>query len=114
MLHLTTWHGQNISDGINFSELLLVSTCAGDNDLDGVVDAFDYCNVIANMGKTNATWFDGDMDEDGVVSAADFAMVTRNLGVGTSSITPLAENVVSAGMATTPSPPALACSAWWL
>ncbi|MGA2496599.1 MAG: dockerin type I domain-containing protein [Tepidisphaeraceae bacterium] len=107
MLHLATWRGQSISDGVNFSQLLLVSTCAGDNNLDGVVDASDYYNVIANMGKTNATWFDGDMDGDGVVSAADFAIVTRNMGAGAALPASSAADVVSAGVVSVPEPAGL-------
>ena len=82
MLHITTWHGHAISDGSNFSELLFAYTYAGDANLDGVVDENDYLNVIANMGKAHATWFDGDLDGDGVVSVADMGVVAQYMGYG--------------------------------
>ncbi|MFI5379543.1 MAG: dockerin type I domain-containing protein [Tepidisphaerales bacterium] len=83
VLHLTTWHGVTISDGVDFRELLFAYTYPGDVNLDGTVTQADYYNVIANMGKTNATWTDGDMNGDGVVTPADLAIVTANLGAGT-------------------------------
>ncbi|MGA2496927.1 MAG: SUMF1/EgtB/PvdO family nonheme iron enzyme [Tepidisphaeraceae bacterium] len=82
MLHITVWHGATISSGSNFNELLFAYTYAGDVNLDGVVNQTDYYNVIANMGKSNATWFDGDLNGDGIVSPADLAIVTANLGAG--------------------------------
>ncbi|MGA2501832.1 MAG: hypothetical protein ABSH20_29170 [Tepidisphaeraceae bacterium] len=40
-LHITNWHGQTISDGTNFDQLLFTYTYAGDTNLDGVVDQND-------------------------------------------------------------------------
>ena len=78
-LHLLRWSGETVSDGIDFNELLLVYACPGDTDLDGTVGQSDYLNIIANLGKTGATWLDGDLNADGVVSLADYELVTQYL-----------------------------------
>ncbi|MFI5380341.1 MAG: dockerin type I domain-containing protein, partial [Tepidisphaerales bacterium] len=82
MIHQTTWSGTTISDGVNFSQMILKGTYAGDTNLDGKVDQSDYLNVIANMGRVGATYFEGDLNHDGVVTADDLAIVSANLGAG--------------------------------
>ncbi|MFI5378941.1 MAG: choice-of-anchor Q domain-containing protein, partial [Tepidisphaerales bacterium] len=82
MIHQTTWGGTTISDGVNFSQMILKGTYAGDTNLDGKVDQSDYLNIIANMGRIGATYFEGDLNHDGVVTADDLAIVSANLGAG--------------------------------
>ncbi|MFI5381575.1 MAG: choice-of-anchor Q domain-containing protein [Tepidisphaerales bacterium] len=82
MIHQTTWGGTTISDGVNFSQMILKGTYAGDTNLDGKVDQSDYLNVIANMGRVGATYFEGDLNHDGVVTMDDLALVAANLGAG--------------------------------
>ena len=89
-LHLLDWHGEPLSDGSNFNQLLLAYTYLGDTNLDGVVDDQDYLNIITNFGKTGASWFDGDLNGDGVVDLADYNLVTQNLGAGVGFGSPLA------------------------
>ncbi|MFI5380362.1 MAG: dockerin type I domain-containing protein, partial [Tepidisphaerales bacterium] len=111
LIHQTSWSGTTISDGVNFSQMILKGTYAGDTNLDGKVDHSDYLNVIANMGRVGATYFEGDLNHDGVVSADDLAMVSANLGAGGggSSGPPLLVPA-SAADATTAAKPASAAS----
>jgi hypothetical protein len=53
---------------------------AGDTNLDGTVNFNDFSTVVANYGKTNATWAMGDFDADGTVGFNDFAMTVANYG----------------------------------
>ncbi len=82
LLHLLSWQGETVSNGADFNELLLFYTYTGDVNLDGKVDQTDYYNIIANMGKTGAGWFDGDLNGDGTVSLADFDIVSTQLAAG--------------------------------
>ncbi|MFI5380519.1 MAG: hypothetical protein ACHRHE_14575 [Tepidisphaerales bacterium] len=109
LLHLSAWRGQTISDGSNFNELLFVYTCAGDTNLDGTVTTADYFNIIANMGKMGATWFDGELTGDGSVTPADLDVVTRNLGASTGL--PPAALFGPAGGAAVPEPACLLLAA---
>ncbi|MGA2498185.1 MAG: PEP-CTERM sorting domain-containing protein [Tepidisphaeraceae bacterium] len=108
-LHLLNWHGEPLSDGTDFNELLLAYTYLGDTNLDGRVDEQDYLNIITNMGKTGASWFDGDLNGDGLVDLADYAIVTQNLGAGTAAGfgSPLAAVFGSDSAGTVPEPGAL-------
>ncbi|MFI5378675.1 MAG: MBG domain-containing protein [Tepidisphaerales bacterium] len=83
-IHQTTWDGQTVSDGSNFNQILTKRTLLGDANLDGKVDQSDYLDIIANMGRVGATYFQGDLDGDGVVTANDLAIVSANLGAGAS------------------------------
>ena len=65
-----------------FSQILIQSTVAGDANLDGRVDQQDYLNIIANMGRAGATYFEGDLNGDGAVTADDLALVSLNIGAG--------------------------------
>ncbi|MFI5380600.1 MAG: type VI secretion system tube protein Hcp [Tepidisphaerales bacterium] len=76
----TIWDGQTVSDGSNYNQILTKRTLRGDTNLDGKVDQQDYLNIIANMGRAGATYFEGDLDEDGVVTTNDLAIVSANLG----------------------------------
>ncbi|MGA2498781.1 MAG: dockerin type I domain-containing protein, partial [Tepidisphaeraceae bacterium] len=84
MLHLTSWSNVPINDGTDFSQVIVKYTCMGDANLDGKVDQSDYLNIIANMGSTNASYFEGDLNGDGMVTPDDFAIVSANLGAGAS------------------------------
>ncbi|MFI5377923.1 MAG: S8 family serine peptidase [Tepidisphaerales bacterium] len=81
-IHQLAWDGETLSDGTNFSQVLIKFTYLGDVNLDGRVDASDYLNVFANMSAAGE-WFQGDVDYDGVITAADAAIVAANLGAGT-------------------------------
>ncbi len=45
----------------------------GDFNIDGLVNAADKAIAQANLGKTEATFFDGDFNNDGVVDGVDVA-----------------------------------------
>jgi hypothetical protein len=77
-----SWRGVDLTDGSDFSQVLLASAYVGDVNLDGLVDELDYANVVGNMGLTGASWFDGDINHDGVVTLADFELVKQHLGLG--------------------------------
>jgi hypothetical protein len=79
-LRMLNWRGETVSDGFDFNELLLTYACPGDVNLDGTVDQADYFNILVNMGKIGATWFDGDLNADGAVTLADCALVTQYFG----------------------------------
>src|SRR6185295_16167431 len=83
MLHQLTWNGQPISDGVDFAQIIARYTYVGDDTLDGKVDQFDLVNIIANMGRSGASWLDGDFNLDGLVTLADYNLATANLGAGT-------------------------------
>ncbi|MFI5381580.1 MAG: hypothetical protein ACHRHE_19970, partial [Tepidisphaerales bacterium] len=82
LLHLTAWDGQTLTTTNNFGQLIVKHTYAGDTNLDGKVTQADYLNILANMGRTGAQWFEGDLDQDGIVTTNDLALVSANLGVG--------------------------------
>ncbi|MGA2498773.1 MAG: right-handed parallel beta-helix repeat-containing protein [Tepidisphaeraceae bacterium] len=82
MIQQTVWDGQTVSDGTNFKQILTTRALVGDTNLDGKVDQADYVNIIANMGRAGATYFEGDLNHDGVVTVDDLAEVTANLGAG--------------------------------
>ncbi len=106
-LHLLTWHGDTLSDGSDFHQLLLACTYAGDVNLDGVVNQLDYVNIVANMGKHNASWFDGDVNLDGFVTVDDFNIVTENLGSGTGGLAGPALPAVLGAAVAVPEPSSL-------
>ncbi len=109
-LHLFNWHGEPLSDGTDFNELLLAYTYLGDTNLDGKVDDQDYLNIIADMGKTGASWLEGDVNGDGLVDPSDFAIVTQYLGAGSGGDlgTPLAAVFGSGNATNVPEPSCLA------
>ena len=80
LIHLGSFAGQSL--GGAFSQILIQSTVAGDANLDGRVDQQDYLNIIANMGRAGATYFEGDLNGDGAVTADDLALVSLNIGAG--------------------------------
>jgi type VI secretion system secreted protein Hcp len=82
MIHQATWDGQTVSDGSDFNQILTRRTLLGDTNLDGKVDQQDYLNIIANMGRLGATYFEGDLNGDGTVTPDDLAVVSANLGAG--------------------------------
>ncbi|MGA2498308.1 MAG: right-handed parallel beta-helix repeat-containing protein [Tepidisphaeraceae bacterium] len=84
LIHQTTWNGTTISDGVDFGQIILKGTYAGDTNLDGQVDQSDYLNIVANMGSTSASYFEGDLNGDVMVTPDDFAIVSANLGAGAS------------------------------
>ncbi|MGA2499262.1 MAG: dockerin type I domain-containing protein, partial [Tepidisphaeraceae bacterium] len=84
MLHLTSWSNVPINNGTDFGQVIVKYTCMGDANLDGKVDQSDYLNIIANMGSTNASYFEGDLNGDGMVTPDDLAIVSANLGAGAS------------------------------
>ncbi len=84
-MRLLAWHGQAISDGSNFDQILVLSTCPGDVNLDGRVDSSDYYNIVANMGRTGMAWIDGDLDGNGLVNLADLEIVRTQLAGGVSA-----------------------------
>jgi hypothetical protein len=53
----------------------------GDANLDGVVDADDWCIVTSNLGR-GGCWCDGDFNFDGIVNGSDLAMVPRPDSMG--------------------------------
>jgi hypothetical protein len=82
MIHLASFAGQSL--GGVFNQLLIQPTVAGDANLDGQVTQADYLNILANMGRTGASYFEGDLDGDGIVTPDDIAIVSANLGAGVS------------------------------
>ncbi len=62
--------------------LIFRYTYVGDVNHDGQVSPLDYMNVVANMGRVGATWFDGDVNLDGEVTPADLGLVRDHLGAG--------------------------------
>lgn len=111
MIRQLTWKGETIATAGDFHQLLFVYTYEGDNDLDGRVDENDYRNVVANMGRTNATYLEGDLNYDGTVNKLDYDLVTANLGSGSGG--PLFGEELPAvfGPATVPEPAALSALA---
>jgi hypothetical protein len=75
---------------------LLTPAVPGDANLDGQVDINDLTIVLANYGKTGATWAAGDFIGDGTVDINDLTIVLAHYGqsLGTSA----------AGMAAVPEP----------
>ncbi|MFI5378323.1 MAG: PKD domain-containing protein [Tepidisphaerales bacterium] len=81
LLHLRVWDGATINDGSNFSQVMIKHAWVGDTNLDGVVNADDYLNIIANQGQSGQ-WITGDLNGDGMVTPDDLAIVSNNLGAG--------------------------------
>ncbi|MGA2496150.1 MAG: cohesin domain-containing protein [Tepidisphaeraceae bacterium] len=81
LLHLQAWNGTTINDGTNFSQVIIKHTWFGDTNLDGMVTAADYVNVIADQGQPGQ-WILGDLNGDGMVTPDDLAVVSSNLGAG--------------------------------
>ncbi|MFI5377950.1 MAG: CARDB domain-containing protein [Tepidisphaerales bacterium] len=104
-IHQTTWDGQTVSNGTNFKQVLTKRTVLGDANLDGMVTQADYQNIIANMGRMGASYFEGDLNGDGVVTVDDLAIVSANLGAaaslaaGPALLAPPASNATAAAMA---------------
>jgi hypothetical protein len=82
-LHLTKWSNVPISDGVDFSQVIVKYAYLGDANLDGKVDDGDYLNVLSNLGRVGATSINGDLNNDGLVTVADFAVISANFGAGT-------------------------------
>ncbi|MFI5378421.1 MAG: dockerin type I domain-containing protein [Tepidisphaerales bacterium] len=76
---LPNWGSEALDPAEQFRQLLFRSTRAGDVNLDGTVSESDYTNIIANMGRSDATWFEGDVNLDGVVTPDDLAIVSAHL-----------------------------------
>src|SRR5205814_3114638 len=55
-LGLTSFNGQSLAP----DDTILRYTLAGDENLDGVVNALDFNSVATNFGATDASWVDGD------------------------------------------------------
>ncbi len=84
-----SWKNETISDGLDFTQLLLVHTYLGDVNLDGLVDSVDAALALAGIGRTAASWLDGDINLDGGVTQADYDLVLANLGAGVTTGAPL-------------------------
>jgi len=83
-IHQTMWKSQTLSDGVNFSQVVIKYTYLGDTNMDGQVDQTDLFDVIGNMGRSGASVL-GDVNLDGIVTVADRALVLQNMGAGTGS-----------------------------
>jgi hypothetical protein len=78
--------------GIDATTLIGKYTFFGDGNLDGKVTGDDYVSVDANLGSTNAQWFQGDFNFSGTVTGDDYVAIDANLGKGTSSPLAFAED----------------------
>jgi autotransporter-associated beta strand protein len=67
-------------------------TYFGDSNLDGKVTGDDYVAVDANLGSTNAQWFQGDFNFSGTVTGDDYVAIDANLGAGTGAAALFAED----------------------
>ncbi len=68
-----------IDDTVN-DKVTVVYTVGGDANLDYSVNGADLGAVLANFGKTGASWSDGDFNYDGTVNGADLGTVLANFG----------------------------------
>lgn len=73
-----TWNGLAISDGVDFSQLILMFTYDADVNLDGMVTVDDYANLVANLGNPGG-WSEGDLTRDGLVTEADYDLLALRL-----------------------------------
>jgi len=71
-IHQTMWGGVPISDGVDFGQVIIKRTYAGDTNMDGQVNDRDFLNILANMGSVGQ-WLDGDLNHSGQVTADDLA-----------------------------------------
>src|SRR5688500_19570530 len=60
-------------------------TYFGDGNLDGKVTGDDYVAVDANLGLSNAQWFQGDFNFSNTTTGDDYVAIDANLGAGTSA-----------------------------
>ncbi|MFI5381364.1 MAG: metallophosphoesterase [Tepidisphaerales bacterium] len=82
LLHQTDWRGEPLfSPNGDYCQLLAISALRGDVNLDGVVDATDFANIVAHQGSSG-TWFEGDVNHDGLVTPDDYAVVAAYIGNG--------------------------------
>jgi hypothetical protein len=58
----------------------VLATIAGDANGDGRVDVNDLTIVLANFGRTGATWAQGEFTGDGTVDVNDLTVVLANFG----------------------------------
>jgi hypothetical protein len=77
-LGLTAWNGMDV----DADALIGKYTYAGDANLDGQVDAFDYSVVDDNFGSSGVTFALGDLNADGVVDAFDYSSIDDSFGFG--------------------------------
>lgn len=69
-------------DGIDLAptDTIVKYTYLGDTNIDGVVDAIDYANLIEGFSTGATGWQNGDFDYDNVVSIADFTLFFQTFG----------------------------------
>jgi hypothetical protein len=68
------------SDDTVNHELDVDYTLAGDFNLDGTVNSFDFDALAANYGKSGEDFVGGDSNYDGVTNALDFNALATNYG----------------------------------
>ncbi len=65
---------------VDATAVLIHYAIAGDNALNGVVNAIDFNALASNFGDSNQSWITGDFNYDGVVDSADFVILASNFG----------------------------------
>ncbi len=68
------FHGWNIDD-IRIRGQIPTTPCAGDANLDGVVNVDDLNAVLSNWNESGQAWTEGDMTGDGMVNVDDLNAV---------------------------------------
>ena len=61
---------------------------SGDINQDGVIDAFDYIDLDADLVAANFGYLSTDLTGDGVVDAFDYILLDANLVNGVGAVTP--------------------------
>ncbi len=63
---------------VDASAILIKFTCAGDANLDGVINGDDYFQIDSAFPQASHGWWNGDFNYDGVVNGDDYFLIDSN------------------------------------
>jgi hypothetical protein len=68
------WGGEFVSG----NSVLIAYTCAGDANLDGIINGDDYFQIDSAFPQQLRGWFNGDFNYDGVIDGDDYFLIDSN------------------------------------